>query len=764
MNMLASVFDWLLAASLRASVLTVAVFLVQWLLRHHLSPRWRHALWLPVLIVLITPVFPESPWSLGSTWCAAQEPPPEVLSVPAGQMPVMDLAGLAGTRVSAAAAPAAAAANWPHVAMLVWLAGAVLLLLGGAVSFSRVLLRFKAARLPVNDKLQTLIAQTVQEVGLRHAPRVWVSPGISSPAVAGLLRPVLLLPAEFDHAFTLAEVRLILRHELTHLKRHDLPVNALMCVLIALHWFNPVLWLAFFKVRADREAACDSQVLRNATHSGRLEYGHALLKVESAFSPLSLSLGFVGIFQRGAALRSRVRSIAVQRRTGRAGGALAVSCMLLMAFFGMTRAQQPAPAGREAPLVALELKVVELPEAAAARLEKQAAGKSSPGMPGLIVLSQQGLNTLLRELVTDPAATMISYPRVVSRADNEVVVKSVVNQPFVDAQGNKQTHPVGLVWKINPALLPGGSLRLQLDVHHSELLEPGAPLPERGPPSLRTMECQMSVDLPPTLSAAIVLRDEAPSQRQHARLYLITPAVLASAKSSPQQPPPIIARPPDGTGGAAVPASGNGSSFLANKLEKIILPSVELKDATLEEAVQLLRVQSRQHDTTTDNAKLQGVPILLRKSDRAEPKLTLSLTNVPLKQVLESIAKLAGCSFRLEPYAAVIEPPRPAAVSRAAAPAQPLPPLPSSRWVLPEVRLRDATLDESLDFLREHARRVDPAKKGVNIVVKQAPSPSSRISLDLRAVPLAEALRYVAELFQLRVAVENGAYVLVPAR
>jgi beta-lactamase regulating signal transducer with metallopeptidase domain len=111
---------------------------------------------------------------------------------------------------------------------------------------------------------------------------------------------------------------------------------------MALHWFNPLLWLAFFMARADREAACDAQVLANATPQRRSEYGHALLKVEAAFAPLRLSLGFVGMLQRGAALRARIRSIAQPSRTRPLAGLLATLCITGMTFLGVTRAEKPA--------------------------------------------------------------------------------------------------------------------------------------------------------------------------------------------------------------------------------------------------------------------------------------------------------------------------------------------------------------------------------------------------------------------------------------
>jgi hypothetical protein len=208
--------------------------------------------------------------------------------------------------------------------------------------------RFRRASCPPDAGLLAEVAHLSTELRLSRAPRICLSTAISSPAVTGLFRPTLLLPVNFRDTFTSREVGLVLRHELMHLKRGDLPLNALLCLLLALHWFNPLLWLAFFKVRLDREVACDAQVLQNDTNDRRREYGHALLKVETAFCPRGLSLGFVGIFQRGNALRSRIQSIANHHQPNPIMKSSITLCMVLLTFFGITRAQQPAAASASA--------------------------------------------------------------------------------------------------------------------------------------------------------------------------------------------------------------------------------------------------------------------------------------------------------------------------------------------------------------------------------------------------------------------------------
>jgi len=336
MHTITPILDWLLATSLRASLLTVVVFLLQAALRKQLTARMRYALWLPVLVVLLMPTFPQSRWSIETIFATA----PQARQISSAPIEIVS-SGLPLEISPQTSAPAPF--DWPRIIFISWLIGAAGMLLLSTASFIFTLRRFKNSRHPVSAELSATLAQIAREVRLQHLPRVWMASAIHSPAVTGLLHPTLLLPLHFDDVFTPAEARLVLKHELMHLKRHDLPLNAVLCVLMALHWFNPLLWLAFFKVRLDREEACDAQVLQNDSNDRRREYGHALLKVETAFCHRGLSLGFVGIFQRGNALRSRIQSITSNHQPHPIMKTFLITSMLLMTFLGITSAQPNSP-------------------------------------------------------------------------------------------------------------------------------------------------------------------------------------------------------------------------------------------------------------------------------------------------------------------------------------------------------------------------------------------------------------------------------------
>ncbi|MBL9142349.1 MAG: peptidyl-prolyl cis-trans isomerase [Verrucomicrobiaceae bacterium] len=345
MNTLHSLFSWIVDTSLRASLLAGAVLCFQAAMRGHLSARWRYAMWLPVLFVLVAPVLPESRWS-AEAWLASKESATIIASEPVADVVPMEFTPMMETSASPSVAVPVSLApdsiDWQQVIAWVWAAGAALVITGGLGFYLTEMRRCRRSAVAVSPWLQALMQEVAHDLKLRRVPDVWMSPRVASPAVAGLWRPVVLLPVDFESAFTEAEAALVLRHELMHLKRWDLPLNALFCVLQALHWFNPLLWFVAARVRHDREAACDAQVLASSSRDCRIDYGLALLKVQATCQPHGFCLGLVGMFGDHAAVKSRIAAIARFERAHPLKGLLAAAAILGLGALGATRAEAPS--------------------------------------------------------------------------------------------------------------------------------------------------------------------------------------------------------------------------------------------------------------------------------------------------------------------------------------------------------------------------------------------------------------------------------------
>lgn len=197
------------------------------------------------------------------------------------------------------------------------------------------------------------------------------------------------------------------------------------------------------------------------------------------------------------------------------------------------------------------------------------------------------------------------------------------------------------------------------------------------------------------------------------------------------------------------------------KVEKIIFPRVKFQDATIEQALEYLRVKSRDLDTITPPPAAKGVSIVLRGGAMTDT-ISLDLKDAPLLEVLRYCAERVGLQYRVESHAVVLaasfeEKPAPPA-------ATPPPVLGSADQIIfPTVQFRDATLAETAAYFRSKSRDLDPAKQGVNIVVKPGGA-DAKVSLDLRDIPLPYALAYAADLSGHQLSTDGQSYLLTPLK
>jgi beta-lactamase regulating signal transducer with metallopeptidase domain len=134
-------------------------------------------------------------------------------------------------------------------------------------------------------------------------------PAGSGPAVLGVWTRRIVLPRDFDTTFDAEERRLMLLHEGVHLRRGDNAWNLLASALLVLHWFNPVAWWAWRRLRVDQEMSCDADVLRRESPGALAAYAGALLKVQG----VALAPPLATSWQSVHPLVERVRMLSLHR-------------------------------------------------------------------------------------------------------------------------------------------------------------------------------------------------------------------------------------------------------------------------------------------------------------------------------------------------------------------------------------------------------------------------------------------------------------------
>jgi beta-lactamase regulating signal transducer with metallopeptidase domain len=297
-----------------------AVWTVTRLAGRHLPPRWRYNLWLLVLLRLCLPVLPAIPvhlprWTAQPT--AVRSPsqfepaPPEAEPGRAG--PVR---GDTPRLFSSPSPPPALVRPLPPfdpvpALLRTWAMVAAVLLARLTVQTVRTS-RLVRSYPPLADAgLLAELSAAADHLGLRPPPAV-VAPAGTGPAVTGLLRPRLLLPADFAARLPPNARRLVLLHELTHIRRRDVPIGWLASAVAAVHWFNPAAWLALSQLRTERELAADATVLD--VTGDRAAYGDTLVRlVEAHLAPSPAAASAMA--EPVHALHRRISMIARHRQT-----------------------------------------------------------------------------------------------------------------------------------------------------------------------------------------------------------------------------------------------------------------------------------------------------------------------------------------------------------------------------------------------------------------------------------------------------------------
>ena len=374
--------------SLKAGVLVLFVLMIQWVFRCQLTSRWRSALWLLVVARLLLPVSFGSALSVFNLLPSLNEAAHVKTPFVRGIAPLIDAEGVPDqatilnpavsapfpasqrqpnlpnppptprltsqtvsetvpTRKPAAAAitvdpkrMAPRAFPWTVLAFGVWAAGALGLGTHLLVVSRRMARRF-APTFPVQDPMVlALLAECRKKMRLPGCVALAESAGITTPAIHGIFRPCLLLPA--GCAFSLDELRFIFLHELAHVKRRDLPLNWLVAFLQVVHWFNPLLWLGFSRLHLDRELACDAMALEAAGPDQNKEYGRTVLRLLDSLTERPTVPGWVGVLEDRRQLQQRIRMIAAYA-PGRQWSGLSMLLLAALGLGGLTDAKSPSP-------------------------------------------------------------------------------------------------------------------------------------------------------------------------------------------------------------------------------------------------------------------------------------------------------------------------------------------------------------------------------------------------------------------------------------
>lgn len=295
--MLDSLFYKLLDMSLSASVVILVVLIARLALKR--APAlFSYLLWAVVLFRLLCPVTIPAPVSLPSD-VNNLLPTAEPLTAPQATAEVLPLAPVE---------PMFDILPW------LWLLGVLLLGLRSLVSLAK------------------LRRQLAGAVPLTH--NLYLTDAIPTPFVLGLIRPRIYLPSGLSEE----NQAHIIRHEQSHIRRGDPIWKALAFIALTLHWFNPLVWLAFFLAERDMELSCDEQAVKGLNQNARADYAALLLDLSAGKRSAGPSLAF------GECNTSvRIKNLLKNKKTSRWFAAVAAVFVLALTVVLVTEPANQTP-------------------------------------------------------------------------------------------------------------------------------------------------------------------------------------------------------------------------------------------------------------------------------------------------------------------------------------------------------------------------------------------------------------------------------------
>ena len=192
----------------------------------------------------------------------------------------------------------------------IYAVGVIVILVWTLYCNARFRLRLRADRIdPIYGRLREQYEALCAERHIKPVPVYFVDP-LPSACLVGVLRPYIALPLTASPQDAIH----VLTHEVCHIKNGDHWWNAVRLLCVALHWFNPLVWLAASMSRTDGELRCDDRVTGPMDSAGRKAYANVLVLAAARRNAPGMAVLATGMTMTGRKLKTRIMTVMNDRR------------------------------------------------------------------------------------------------------------------------------------------------------------------------------------------------------------------------------------------------------------------------------------------------------------------------------------------------------------------------------------------------------------------------------------------------------------------
>lgn len=359
MRMILYTFKVVMYSTLLSSVMAAVILLFRAIFKERLGLRWNYYVWMLLVIRLLIPYGPKSSLSIfnltslmNSNFIRANDHVSSAVVDHASDNNeiTLEASGLENEKKQIKNRTVNEDNYKPElltktvitkevcfkIASAVWFLGMLLLGVYNII----MLLHFNAKlnmEKPCEDKdILAVMGKCRREMNInKHIP-ILKTDMVKSPAVFGCIQPRLLMPKDINEQVSVGELRYIFLHELAHVKRMDITVSLINCFLQIIHWFNPIIWYSFYRMRQDRELACDALALSYMEPDEYIRYGNIIIKLlESYVRPVCM-YGMACVIDDKSQIKRRITMISLFKKNSYKWTILPVIILIVMGCILLT--------------------------------------------------------------------------------------------------------------------------------------------------------------------------------------------------------------------------------------------------------------------------------------------------------------------------------------------------------------------------------------------------------------------------------------------
>ncbi len=285
------IFAFVLRSTIYGSIVGIIIFILKSAVLKRLTARWQYYLWFVMILKLVFPNGPKSNISVFNQIKVSS-------SLTKGD--VFEAIEKTG-HISESAIPLF------DIISYLWFFGFIIVFLWLIVSFTVLSRKIHITEGKPSESTLEIFNSCKDKTGVKRGIELVVQNHIPTAALIGIFKPKILITRDFEQS-DIQHIEYSLIHELSHYKRRDAAINFFILLIRCIHWFNPVLWFLFKKLRRDTEIATDEKTMLYLKPAEHKAYGMVLINtMSSGFGTMS---GVLSIANNAYDIKKRIKAIA----------------------------------------------------------------------------------------------------------------------------------------------------------------------------------------------------------------------------------------------------------------------------------------------------------------------------------------------------------------------------------------------------------------------------------------------------------------------